>query len=335
MKHKKSLLHWVPLMVFLHLLQPARSQQYIRVAGNHFEYQSGEKIVFRGVSIADPYKLKTDGHWQKDHLEKVKVWGANIVRFPVHPANWRATGEEKYLTLLDQGIQWAGELELYVIIDWHSIGNLHMELFQHEMYNTTQKETYEFWRTIAHRYKNNPTVAFYEIFNEPTTYHGQLGRVSWQDWKSIVENIITIIYAHDETVIPLVAGFDWAYDLTPLKEQPIDFPGIAYVSHPYPQKRAQPWETKWETDWGFAADRYPVMLTEIGFVPEGEKGAHIPVIGDESYGEAITGYCDKKGISWIVWCFDPDWSPMLINENYGPTRSGKFFKAAIKQDDGK
>ena len=51
---------------------------------------------------------------------------------------------------------------------------------------------------------------------------------------------------HAEALI-LVAGFNWAYDLTPLKEDPIDAEGIAYVSHPYPEKRKAPWEEKWES----------------------------------------------------------------------------------------
>jgi hypothetical protein len=30
---------------------------------------------------------------------------------------------------------------MYIIIDWHSIGYLPVELFQHSMYDTTMKET--------------------------------------------------------------------------------------------------------------------------------------------------------------------------------------------------
>jgi aryl-phospho-beta-D-glucosidase BglC (GH1 family) len=30
------------------------------------------------------------------------------------------------------------------------------------------KETFEFWRRMWQRYKDNTTVAFFELFNEPT-----------------------------------------------------------------------------------------------------------------------------------------------------------------------
>lgn len=46
-------------------------------------------------------------------------------------------------------IEWATELNLHVIIDWHSIGNLQTEMYQSDIYDTTLKQTYDFWRTIA------------------------------------------------------------------------------------------------------------------------------------------------------------------------------------------
>jgi endoglucanase len=304
----------------------------ISVKGNKFITAEGNTIIFKGLNASDPDKLQRDGHWNKQYFEEAKNWGANIVRLPVHPAAWRRYAPADYMALLDQGIQWATELQLYIIIDWHSIGNLKSELFQSPGYETTRKETFEFWRTMAKRYKDNTTVAFFELYNEPTVFNGQLGVCSWQEWKAINEEMITIIRAHGARTIPLVAGFNWAYDLTPVAKEPINAEGIAYVSHPYPMKRDKPWEKKWTADWGFVAEKYPLMLTEIGFCGADDRGAHVPVISDESYGDAITKYCNDKGISYVVWVFDPNWSPMLISDwNFTPTRQGKYFKAALQQ----
>ena len=195
------------------------------------------------------------------------------------------------------------------------------------MYDTTQRETLEFWRTVAARYRGISTIAFYELFNEPTTFRGRLGTASWSEWKRLNEEMIHVIFAHDEEVIPLVAGFDWAYDLEPVAAQPLEIEGIGYVSHPYPQKVEPPFEETWERDFGFVADRHPVFVTEFGFTPAGEPGAHMPVEGDEEYGRAITAYLAARGISWAAWCFDPDWGPHLISDwQYTPTRSGAFFR---------
>ena len=297
------------------------------IRGNQFVSAAGETLIFHGLNTSDPDKLEKEGFWTELYFSEMADWGANIVRFPVHPRAWRQRSPEKYVELLDEGIRLAQKYDLYVIIDWHSIGNLKEEKFQHPMYNTTIEETIDFWQTIAERYKKKPVVAMYEIFNEPTVTGEEFGDMSWLEWKELQEQIISAIREIDKETIILCAGFNWAYDLTPIHDNPIQAEKIAYVSHPYPQKREKPWEEKWESDWGFAAEIYPVILTEIGFCLENERGAHIPVISDESYGKAITAYTEKKGISWVAWVFDTKWSPMLIwDKDFTPTTQGKFFK---------
>jgi hypothetical protein len=305
----------------------------ISVRGNKFVSANGDTVLFRGMSIADPDKIEGQGHWNKLLFEKVKEMGATLVRLPVHPAAWRGLGPRKYLALLDSAASWCADLGIYVIIDWHSIGNLQMELFQDPIYNTTQKETYEFWSIIARHFAGDNTVAFYELFNEPTTYRGQLGSVSWAEWKKINENIIHLIRAFDTETIPLVAGFDWAYDLTPLHDDPINAEGIGYVTHPYPNKRSLPWEPKWEEDFGFAAGRYPIIATELGF--DMQPGA--ATAGPNDYGNAITHYLEGRGISWMAWVFDPEWGPRLLKswDGFQLTGSGEFIKQALDRPVGK
>ena len=304
----------------------------IRVEGNRFIDPDGKTMVFKGYSSSDPEKLFREGKWEKPYFQELRKWGANIVRFPVHPRAWRSMGEKEYLKLLDKGIALAAEQGMYVIIDWHSIGNLCTEQFFREGYVTTREETMAFWSTIATRYRDNSAVAFLELFNEPTTDNGKLGACSWADWKKLIEEMISIIRKTGNQSIPLVAGFNWGYDLTEIREHPVNAEGIAYVSHPYPQKRPKPWEEKWTEDWGFVSEKYPLILTEIGFCGPDDRGAHIPVISDESYGDAITTYCRERGISYVVWVFDPLWSPMLFSDwNYTPTRQGRYFKRVMNQ----
>lgn len=296
----------------------------IKVQGNRFVDPQGKVVLFRGIAISDPDKVERQGHWNKSHFEKVKEMGANIIRIPVHPVSWRERTPEKYLKLLDEAVNWCTDLGMYVLIDWHTIGNLETGVFQDPMYITSKQETYEFWRTVSRHFSGNNTVAFYELFNEPTTYRGQLGPVSWADWRETVENMIVIIRAHDPETIPLVAGFDWAYDLTPLREEPIRAENIGYVSHPYPFKRSEPWVPKWEEDFGFAADHYPVFATEFGddAVTMDPDGNH--------YGNQIIDYLESKGISWTIWVFDPEWGGAKIKSwNYDLTPGGEFFKLAM------
>jgi len=154
---------------------------------------------------------------------------------------------------------------------------------------------------MARHFAGHNTVAFFELFNEPTTYRNQLGPVSWDAWKKSVEEQITIIRAYNPQVIPLVAGFDWAYDLTPLLLSPIAAEGIGYTTHPYANKRPQPWEPRWEEDFGFAADKYPVIATEFGGFasppstnaqPAAETNEKAP--RNAAYGPAIIKYSRRE-----------------------------------------
>jgi endoglucanase len=300
----------------------AKKLPRIAVAGNKFVDPEGKPVLFRGLAIPDPDKLEAQGHWNRDYFVKVKEMGAGVVRIPVHPVAWRERTPAKYLTLLDQAVAWSTELGMYVLIDWHSIGNLKTEQFQDSMYDTTLKETFGFWRIIADHFAGHNTVAFYELFNEPTLNFDRLGPMSWDEWKRINEDLIILIRAYDKEVIPLVAGLDWAYDLTPLRINPVAAERIGYTTHPYAHKRPKPWEPKWEEDFAFAAERYPVLATEFGF----NAGR-----GPADYGPTIVKFLESRGIGWICWVFDPEWGPSLIArwDPFTLTGSGEFFKQAL------
>jgi endoglucanase len=306
--------------------QQPKPGRTLRVRDNRFVDAAGKPVVFRGVALSDPDKLERAGHWNKRIFEEVKAWGANVVRLPVHPVAWRARGPRTYLALLDQGVGWAQEAGLYVMVDWHVIGNLRTELMQDPMYDTTRKETFEFWRQVSRHYRDDPVVVLYELFNEPTDYNGTLGKLTWTQWKPILEEIVGIVRANDRSSIVVVAGLDWAYELRDVLANPIDAPAVAYVSHPYPQKREEPWEPKWEADWGHVAATYPVFVTVLGF----DRKGSVPFIGTSRYGRAIVGYMERKGMSWAAWCFDVDWGPTLIRDwSFTPTEEGELFRAAM------
>lgn len=304
----------------------AKSLDHIKINGTQFVNPKGDTIQFRGASISDPDKIEYQKQWNKKIFQNLKNLGANIVRIPVHPFAWRTRTPNEYLKLLDQAVKWCTELNMYIIIDWHSIGNLKTGLFQDPMYITSYTETLNFWQLISKHFAGHNTIAFYELFNEPTTYFEQLGSITWEDWRKMNEDMIRVIRAFDKETIPLVAGFDWAYDLTPLNFDPVRAENIAYVSHPYGHKRNPPYEVKWEENFGFASQRYPVFVTEFGFI-----------LGDMNmkdnieYGKAIINYLEAKKISWSWWVYDPEWYPQMIKswDTHELTDNGKFFKDAV------
>jgi hypothetical protein len=300
--------------------------ELIAVKGNRFVDPAGQPVLFRGLSIADPDKLVEEGHWNRDLFVAVKDMGANLVRIPVHPSAWRRRTPKAYTELLDQAVEWCTDLGMHVIIDWHSIGNLKSGMFQEPMYDTSEAETFAFWRAMAVHFRGHHTVAFFELFNEPTHYNGMLGDLGWSEWRELNEEMIRIIRYRNTETIPLVAGFDWAYDLDPLHYEPVRAEGIGYVTHPYANKRPQPWEPRWEENFAFAAERYPLIATEIGFgLKPGE------VVDDNHYGNRITRFLEQRGISWMAWVFDPVWQPRMLTsfDGFALSGSGEFFKQAM------
>ena len=303
----------------------------LSVRGNRFVDPTGQTVVLRGLALSDPHHLEAQQQWGRTYFERAKEWHANLVRLPVHPLWWREWGSEKYFRFIDQAVEWCTELGMYLIIDWHTIGNPQNGIPHKPIYHTSREETFYFWYLTASRYQQITTVAFLELFNEPTNFRGKMGALNWSGFKVYMEELIDMIQHIDPGVIPLVTGFDWAYDLSHVDSAPIEAEGIAYVVHPYPQKRTEPWEAEWQRDWGYVAERYPVIATEFGFMAAEERGAHIPVISDERYGEAIIRFFEEKGISWTVWVFDPDWTPNLLKDwSYRPSKQGKFFKEVLQ-----
>jgi len=314
-------------------------QPRIGVDGARFVTPDGATFVFRGVNIADPDKLVHQGHWGRALFEEVARWGANTVRLPVHPVAWRQRGPDWFFERIDEAVFWSNALGLYLVIDWHSIGNLETAMFQHPMYQTDLVETTDFWRRIAFRYRDVPTVAVYELFNEPTdnfigTGSGSLGKLDWASWRETMETMIDVVQVYNPAAIVLIGGMNWAYDLKPVADAPVRRDNVAYAAHAYPQK-ANPaentregWFAAWERDWGFVADSYPVIATEIGWVREDGYNAHVPVIDNSgAYGPNLVRYMEREGVSWTVWNFDPDWSPTMISDwDFTPTEQGRFFQ---------
>ena len=310
----------------------AQSLSKLSVDGKNIVNEKGEVLRLKGVSFSDPDKLEKDGQWNLRYLQEAKDWGCNVVRFPVHPPRLNDRGWDKYFALLDKGVAWATQLEMYVIIDWHIIGNLSEDKWFRPIYNTSFEETRKFWKRAAAHFKANPTVAVYELYNEPTNSGKDLGDLSWSKLVKLYETLIDDINAIDDEKIFLVAGMNWGYYLNEVIENPVKRKNVTYTTHPYPQKESAPWEAKWEKSWGHVADTYPIIATEFGFMPESEPGAHVPCLGDETYGQAIMDYFDKKGISFTLWCFDPHWAPTLFRDwNFTPSMQGKFFKKVLQE----
>ena len=119
----------------------ASGKGWVRVEGNKFIDPQGNELVFRGLCLADPVKLVREGQWTERIFAEAADWGANVVRFAVHPTNLNSLGWEETFAAMDQGIEWAKKYGMYILrIRLHTcckhcpkirLNQLHLQQFHH------------------------------------------------------------------------------------------------------------------------------------------------------------------------------------------------------------
>jgi len=199
---------------------------------------------------------------------------------------------------------------------------------------STQAKFDEFWTGVATRYKNDPRVVMYEIFNEPV--HSDTGWVTTEaDWiaqRDWANRTVAMIRSIDPVRPIGVAGLNWAGELKYVGANPVAGQGIVYIIHPYSFVNG---------NFGYLTAAYPVFASEIGF-----DNARTSIYresrytGGLRYREALEAYLRAKGIHWTVWHFGT-YGPALLTDfanngtsNYTPTEAGAWFRDKLQQADG-
>lgn len=297
----------------------------LHVSGSEIVDANNAAVILKGVNIADPYYLdKADAKFNESLFSTLKDWKVKVVRVPVHPGAW--IGVPNYAELyLDPLVEWCRKYGMYVILDWHAIGNpvSGTEEIQSWEYDPTWASVYhpvyesdltyakQALANWAERYQAKPWV-IYEIFNEPAITGPAY---TWAQWKIKAEELVDAVRAKNSQALVLVSGLCWTSDLRDVGSNPIARDNIVYAVHCYPNS-SQPWETYW----GYLKPSFPLLVTEWGY----------PISGlgtQEDYGAPLLSNLQGKGVGWTAWCFHPTWLPnMLQGWDYQLTDFGKFVK---------
>jgi endoglucanase len=292
--------------------------------GNRLVNSAGEVIRLKGLMIPDPARVAGEGRYTRALFETLRATGANVVRIPVHPQHW--SKDPEYLTrYLDPAVRWTGELGMYVILDWHSIGNVLTgyapqvpQLFCH-----TEAMTTNFWERVAGRFNDAPHVIF-EIFNEPQN-------ISAADWRRCANRLVAAIRAQRARQLIIVGGLEYGRDLDWVLREPVAGENLAYASHIFPSHA----RSGWDHDFGSVAKRHPVVVTEWGFIDQTQtpRPPDVYLSGDaRTYGEPLMSYLDGRGIGWVACWFDAQWQPaMLLPAGQGYTRWGSFAAGELRK----
>lgn len=165
----------------------------------------------------------------KEDIAWIAKEGFNSVRLPLNSRHLYQIEEGEFyfkpmITLVDELIAWCKEYQIYVILDMHGAPggqtgqniddseNDQPELFQNEKY---QEELCILWRELALRYKEEPTVAGYDLLNEPLP--------NWfENYNHLLmplyRTLIAEIRAVDQNHMIILEGAHWATDFSIFEE---------------------------------------------------------------------------------------------------------------------
>ncbi len=201
---------------------PLENHGALSIDGTDIVDKDGKKYQLKGVS--------THGlAWFPEYVNKESFktfrddWGANLIRLAMYTGEsggyCQDGNKDKLKKLVCDGVDFATELGMYVIVDWHILSDNNPL--------TNQDEAIAFFDEISAKYADYDNV-LYEICNEPN------GSTSWSDIKEYAESVIPVIRANDKDAIIIVGTPTWSQDVDMAAEDPIKGEeNIAYTVHFY------------------------------------------------------------------------------------------------------
>jgi endoglucanase len=205
------------------------------------------------------------------------------------------TGAEEGFVLLDHLIAWGKAHGVYVILDMHGApggqtgqniddsANDQPELFMEQKY---QDQLVALWTVIARRYQNEPTVAGYDLLNEPLPERTGAAKTYKTHLEPLYQRITQAIRVVDPKHLIILEGADWSNDWS-VFSAPFD-QNLVYQFHYY------------------CWDNPPVLKSVQRFLDYRQR-FHAPVwVGetgekDNTIYWATTEYFEANNIGWSFW----------------------------------
>lgn len=257
---------------------PVGQHGQLSVSGTKIVDEHGTPVILQGVS--------THGiAWFPQYVDKEgfrtlrDTMGVNTIRLALY-----SSPNEGYSSAMHQkvinGVEYAKELGMYVIIDWHILGNGDP--------NTDKAAAKNFFTEMTAKFKDNNNV-IYEICNEPN------GGVTWEgSIKPYAEEMIKLIRQQDDDAIIIVGTPTWSQDVDIAAKSPITGQkNIMYTLHFYSATHRGDLRNKLAAAINAGL---PVFVTEFG-ISEASGAGSI----DENEGTVWINYLRQNGISYVCW----------------------------------
>lgn len=252
------------------------------VNGTQLVDESGNPVQLRGISTHGlawfPSFVNEDAFRQFR-----QDWNVNVMRLAMYThenGGYCTDGNKDNLKdLIHQGVQYATDNDMYVIIDWH--------VLQEQNPNRYKEEAKKFFEEMSDRYKDNNNV-IYEICNEPN------GGVSWNEVKSYAEEVISVIRANDEDAVILVGTPNWSQRVDEAAKDPITgYDNIMYTLHFYAATHKDDLRNTMVNAIG---DGLPVFVSEYGICDASGNGGL-----DKDSAQKWVDVMNEYGVSYVCW----------------------------------
>ncbi len=239
-----------------------------------------------------------DRYITRDDIQFIKAAGFNTVRVPLHYALF-VTGTDPPefagpgYALIDRLIAWCREAGLYVLLDLHAApggqtginhddGPGYPLLFYVPAH---QDLTVALWRTLAERYRDEPTVLGYDLLNEPIASYHDVAYLN-SKLEPLYRRIALAIREVDPHHIVVFEGAQWGTRFDVFAAPPID--NVAYSYHKF-----------WSATTREAIQEYlnfsnlydvPILLGESGELTD-------------AWMQSFRLLHERHGVSWAFWTY--------------------------------
>ncbi|PWU13191.1 MAG: glycoside hydrolase [Verrucomicrobia bacterium] len=233
-------------------------------------------------------------------IQRIAELGYNSVRPALNSRLFLSETEppqrvEEGFILLDHLVAWCKAHGVYVILDMHAApggqtgqniddsANDQPELFQQAKF---QERLVELWKQIARRYKEEPTVAGYDLLNEPLPERTGAAKAHKTKLEPLYRRLTRAIREIDSRHMIIVEGADWANDWS-VFSKPFD-KNLVYQFHYY----------CWDD---------PATLKDVQKYLDYRNRFNAPVwVGetgerDDALYWATTEYFEANNIGWSFW----------------------------------
>lgn len=294
---------------------PVSSHGKLSVSGTKLVDQYGQPFQIHGIST---HGLQWFSQYNnKDAYKTLRDdWYANCIRLAMYTGeNGYCTGNQSFMKdQVTKGVQYATELGMYAIIDWHILNDGNPQTYKNQAIN--------FFSEMSGRYKDYNNI-IYEICNEPNG-------CDWQTIKDYAVEVIAAIRARDPDAVIIVGTPTWsqlgsAGHLYEPADNPITgYNNLMYAFHFYASDAAH---NQWLKDKiSVAVGRgLPVFVSEFGLSQASGDGNV-----DLGKSAEWLNRCDQYQVSYCAWSLSNDWrSSSLIKSSCQKTSNWSSSELTI------